>query len=317
MEKNKVGVITFKVCDKTQDMMSEELDWCKRPNTPPYAKWQAKDGDTVITLYESGKVVFQGKDADLASDFWITTEKLNSGKVDVKNSANKEKKEKLDYINPKIYYTSTIGSDEVGTGDYFGPIVVTATFVAKENIPFLEELGVKDSKKMTDDKILEVVPKIIKTIPYESIILSNKEYNEKYNSDINMNKIKAILHNKALMTIKNKEQNYDYIVVDQFAEPYVYFNYLKTSSNVVRNITFMTKAEDKCLSVACASIISRYIFLKEFDKLSKNLGMNLLKGASDKVDEQGLTIVKKYGIDKLSEIAKLNFKNTEKIKAKL
>lgn len=317
MEKNKVGVITFKVCDKTQDMMSEELDWCKRPNTPPYAKWQAKDGDTVITLYESGKVVFQGKDADLASDFWITTEKLNSGKVDVKNSANKEKKEKLDYINPKIYYASTIGSDEVGTGDYFGPIVVTATFVAKENIPFLEELGVKDSKKMTDDKILEVVPKIIKTIPYESIILSNKEYNEKYNSDINMNKIKAILHNKALMTIKNKEQNYDYIVVDQFAEPYVYFNYLKTSSNVVRNITFMTKAEDKCLSVACASIISRYIFLKEFDKLSKNLGMNLLKGASDKVDEQGLTIVKKYGIDKLREIAKLNFKNTEKIKAKL
>lgn len=317
MEKNKVGVITFKVCDKTQDMMSEELDWCKRPNTPPYAKWQAKDGDTVITLYESGKVVFQGKDADLASDFWITTEKLNSGKVDVKNSANKEKKEKLDYINPKIYYASTIGSDEVGTGDYFGPIVVTATFVAKENIPFLEELGVKDSKKMTDDKILEVVPKIIKTIPYESIILSNKEYNEKYNSDINMNKIKAILHNKALMTIKNKEQNYDYIVVDQFAEPYVYFNYLKTSSNVIRNITFMTKAEDKCLSVACASIISRYIFLKEFDKLSKNLGMNLLKGASDKVDEQGLTIVKKYGIDKLSEIAKLNFKNTEKIKAKL
>lgn len=317
MEKNKVGVITFKVCDKTQDMMSEELDWCKRPNTPPYAKWQAKDGDTVITLYESGKVVFQGKDADLASDFWITTEKLNSGKVDVKNSANKEKKEKLDYINPKIYYASTIGSDEVGTGDYFGPIVVTATFVTKENIPFLEELGVKDSKKMTDDKILEVVPKIIKTIPYESIILSNKEYNEKYNSDINMNKIKAILHNKALMTIKNKEQNYDYIVVDQFAEPYVYFNYLKTSSNVVRNITFMTKAEDKCLSVACASIISRYIFLKEFDKLSKNLGMKLLKGASDKVDEQGLTIVKKYGIDKLSEIAKLNFKNTEKIKAKL
>lgn len=317
MEKNKVGVITFKVCDKTQDMMSEELDWCKRPNTPPYAKWQAKDGDTVITLYESGKVVFQGKDADLASDFWITTEKLNSGKVDVKNSANKEKKEKLDYINPKIYYASTIGSDEVGTGDYFGPIVVTATFVAKENIPFLEKLGVKDSKKMTDDKILEVVPKIIKTIPYESIILSNKEYNEKYNSDINMNKIKAILHNKALMTIKNKEQNYNYIVVDQFAEPYVYFNYLKTSSNVVRNITFMTKAEDKCLSVACASIISRYIFLKEFDKLSKNLGMNLLKGASDKVDEQGLTIVKKYGIDKLSEIAKLNFKNTEKIKAKL
>ena len=314
MEKNKVGVITFKVCDKTQDMMSEELDWCKRPNTPPYAKWQAKDGDTVITLYESGKVVFQGKDADLASDFWITTEKLNSGKVDVKNSANKEKKEKLDYINPKIYYASTIGSDEVGTGDYFGPIVVTATFVAKENIPFLEELGVKDSKKMTDDKILEVVPKIIKTIPYESIILSNKEYNEKYSEDINMNKLKAILHNKVLGNMVKNGYEYDYIVVDEFAQKYVYFNYLKSSNDVVRNITFLTKGEDKCLSVACASLISRYIFIKEFAKISENVGMLLPKGASTLVDEKGVEIVKKYGFDKLKEIAKLNFKNTTKIK---
>lgn len=317
MEKNKVGVITFKVCDKTQEMMNEELDWCKRPTTPPYAKWQAKDGDTVITLYESGKVVFQGKDADLASDFWITTEKINSGKVDVKNSANKEKKEKLEYIDPKIYYANTIGSDEVGTGDYFGPIVVTATYVAKENIPFLEDLGVKDSKKMTDEKILEVVPKVIKVIPYESIILSNKEYNEKYDENTNMNKIKAIMHNKVLFSMREKQPDYNYIVVDQFAMPYVYFNYLKSSSNVVKNITFMTKAEDKCLSVACASIISRYIFLKEFDKLGNNLNLSLLKGASDKVDEQGVLIAKQYGIDKLSGIAKLNFKNTEKIKAKL
>lgn len=317
MEKNKVGVITFKVCDKTQEMMSEELDWCKRPNTPPYAKWQAKDGDTVITLYESGKVVFQGKDADLASDFWITTEKINSGKVDVKNSANKEKKEKLEYTDPKIYHANTIGSDEVGTGDYFGPIVVTAAYVAKENIHFLEELGVKDSKKMTDEKILEVVPKVIKVIPYESLILTNKEYNEKYDKNTNMNKIKAIMHNKVLFSMREKEPDYNYIVVDQFAMPYVYFNYLKSSSNVVKNITFMTKAEDKCLSVACASIISRYIFLKEFDKLGSSLNLNLLKGASDKVDEQGVLIARQYGIDKLNDIAKLNFKNTEKIKAKL
>ena len=39
----------------------------------------------------------------------------------------------------------------------------------------------------------------------------------------------------------------------------------------------------------------------------------LPKGASDKVDLVGLKIVKKYGFDKLKEIAKLNFKNTEKI----
>ena len=76
----------------------------------------------------------------------------------------------------------------------------------------------------------------------------------------------------------------------------------------------MTKAENKCLSVACASIISRYIFLKEYGKLSKELNIFLPKGAGNKVDEVGVTIAKKYGFDKLKEIAKLNFKNTSKIK---
>ncbi len=314
MQKNKNSVISFVVSDKTQEMMSEELSWCMRDKTPAYAKWQAKDGDTVITLYESGKVVFQGKDADLSSDFWITTEKINSGKVSVKNSSTDKKSKTDSYVNPKIYYSSSIGSDEVGTGDYFGPIVVTATYVPKDKISFLEEIGVKDSKKLTDDDILKIVPKFIKEIKYESIILSNKEYNDFYSTDINMNKIKAILHNKVLFKLSSLVKDYEYIIVDQFAEKYVYFNYLKNTPNVVRNITFFTKGEDKHLSVACASLISRYIFIKEFDKLSKELNMELPKGAGTNVDDTAKKIVDKYGFEKLKEIAKLNFKNTEKIK---
>ena len=315
MQKN--NVISFKISDKTADMMTEELSWCMREKAPAYAKWQAKDGDTVITLYESGKVVFQGKDADLSSDFWISTEKINSGKVDVKSSENSKKKDKLDkvsHVNPRIYYSSSIGSDEVGTGDYFGPIVVTAAYVTKDNIEFLESVGVKDSKKLNDNQILEIVPKFIKEIKYESMILSNKDYNEYHSNDLNMNKIKAILHNKVLGKLSSQINDYEYIIVDQFAEPYVYFNYLKNSSNVVRNINFFTKGEDKHLAVACASLISRYIFINEFNKLSKSLNIDLPKGASNLVDEIGVKIVKEYGIDKLTEIAKLNFKNTDKIK---
>ena len=129
-----------------------------------------------------------------------------------------------------------------------------------------------------------------------------------------MNKIKAILHNRVLGNLKEKGYPYDYIIVDQFAKEYVYYSYLRNSSNVVRGITFLNKGEDKSLAVACASLISRYIFLKEFDKLGEGLGVFLPKGASDVVDEMGVKITKKYGFDKLSEIAKLNFKNTEKIK---
>lgn len=307
--------ITLKVSENTKQKMIEYFEDKKRPKTPDYAIFQADEADTVVTLYNSGKAVFQGVSADIDANMWKEMERhLNpTKKVEITNSNDKKKKDKIiEKIDPKIYYANTIGSDEVGTGDYFGPIVVTASYVEKENIPFLEELGVKDSKKLTDEKILEIVPKIIKKIPYECIILSNKEYNENYTDDMNMNKVKAILHNKVLSKLKEKYQA-DYIVVDQFAQPYVYYNYLK-GTNYIRNITFMTKAEDKCLSVACASLISRYVFLKQFDKLGETIDTFLIKGASDKVDELGVKIVKKYGFDKLKEIAKLNFKNTEKIK---
>ena len=307
--------ITLKVSENTKQKMIEYFEDKKRPKTPDYAIFQADEADTVVTLYNSGKAVFQGVSADIDANMWKEMERhLNpTKKVEITNSNDKKKKDKIiEKIDPKIYYANTIGSDEVGTGDYFGPIVVTASYVEKENIPFLEELGVKDSKKLTDKKILEIVPKIIKKIPYECILLSNKEYNENYTDDMNMNKVKAILHNKVLSKLKEKYQA-DYIVVDQFAQPYVYYNYLK-GTNHIRNITFMTKAEDKCLSVACASLISRYVFLKQFDKLGETIDTFLIKGASDKVDELGVKIVKKYGFDKLKEIAKLNFKNTEKIK---
>lgn len=129
-----------------------------------------------------------------------------------------------------------------------------------------------------------------------------------------MNKIKAILHNKVLLGLMKKDNyNYDKVVVDQFCYPRNYFSYLKESSNVFRKIDFTTKAEDKCLSVACGSLISRYVFIKEMDKISKMLGKNVPKGAGVQADEFGREIVKKHGKDILRKIAKLNFKNTGKI----
>lgn len=75
----------------------------------------------------------------------------------------------------------------------------------------------------------------------------------------------------------------------------------------------MTKAEDKNLAVACSSIISRYLFLQEFDKLSDRLHIPLVKGAGVEVDKIGEEVVKQYGEEKLKEIAKVNFKNTDRI----
>ena len=313
MKKEPVKTITLKVSKNTMEKMNEYFEEKKRIKTPPYAVFQADEADTVVTLYESGKAVFQGISADIDANLWSQMEKnLNPNKkVDMKVANNEKKKETKK--NSKVYYANTIGSDEVGTGDYFGPIIVTASYVTKENIPFLESLGVKDSKKLTDEQILKITPQIIKKIPYYTMTLSNTEYNQRHNK-YNMNAMKAILHNKVLIEMTKQYKQYDYIVVDQFAEKYVYYNYLKQVPNVQRNITFITKAEDQCLSVACSAIISRYIFIKEFDKLSRKYNHTLPKGAGPIVDEVGAKLVKEYGIDVLNEIAKTNFKNTEKIK---
>ena len=53
------------------------------------------------------------------------------------------------------------------------------------------------------------------------------------------------------------------------------------------------------------------------DELSQTLEMDIPKGANDVVDQVGIEIAKKYGFEKLNEIAKLNFKNTDKIKKAL
>ena len=306
--------IVFKVSDNIKPLMMEFYKDRMLDKKPPYSVFQVKDYDCVITLYESGKVMFQGIGADIEASYWIEEERIKNGRI-IDTTTGKDKK---NTPNERITFNvNTIGSDEVGTGDFFGPIVVTATYVSKENIDFLIDLGVRDSKKITDDKIKKIAPAIIKKIPYTTFILNNTSYNKNWNEDLNMNKIKAILHNKVLVSMKNKNYPYEKIVVDQFVYPAKYFEHIKEAKEKVTDITFTTKAEDKCLSVAAASIISRYIFLGEMEKLSQALGMVIPKGAGPNVDEVGMEIVKKYGFDKLYEVAKMNFKNKEKIKSGL
>ena len=295
--------VVIKVNDEIKEKMIEYYKDKRRDKVIPYVVFQAQEEDTVITMYESGKVMFQGTSADVDAAMWG---------VALENT--KEKKEERKKQDLKYYDCSAVGSDEVGTGDYFGPIVVTACYVSKDDIEYLESLGVGDSKKIDDSKILKIAPQIAKKIKYRSVILTNKEYNEKYTRDINMNKIKAILHNKVLLQLIEEEKpKYNYIIVDEFAREARYYEYIKDQTNIQKDITFLTKAEDKNNAVAAASIISRYIFLKEFDKICDEIHIPLPKGAGKDVDTIGEEVVDKYGEDKLKDIAKINFKNTDRI----
>ena len=311
----KQQTIVFKISDNLKDKVIEFYKDRALEKHPPYSVFQVKDYDCVITLYESGKLMFQGIGADIEASYWMEEERiLNKRDLQSELKAEQDKKDKKaeELNDDRFKNISTIGSDEVGTGDYFGPIIVTASFVDIKKKSFLYELGVRDSKKITDEKIIAIAPTLIKEFPHVTYILTPSDYNRL--GITNMNKVKAILHNKVLYALKEKNYNYDKIVVDQFCYPVKYYEHIKATPNKVTNITFTTHAEDKCLSVAVSSIISRYIFIKEMEKLTKEMNMNIPKGAGTNVDEVGVKIVKQYGINKLNELAKLNFKNTEKIK---
>lgn len=311
----KQQTIVFKVSDNLKDKVIDFYKDRALEKHPPYSIFQVKDYDCVITLYESGKLMFQGIGADIEASYWMEEERIqNKRNIESELNKDKEKKEKKqeELNDDRFKYISTIGSDEVGTGDYFGPIIVTASFVDIKKKSFLYELGVRDSKKITDEKIISIAPTLIKEFPHVTYILTPSDYNRL--GITNMNKVKAILHNKVLFSLKEQDLNYDKIVVDQFCYPTKYYEHISSTPNKVTKITFTTHAEDKCLSVAVSSIISRYIFLKEMSKISKELNINIPKGAGDTVDKVGIEIVKKYGMNKLNELAKLNFKNTNKIK---
>lgn len=290
--------VVIKVDDETKKKMIEYYKDKTREKTPPYAIFQAQEEDTIITLYESGKCMFQGTSAFVDANMWKAIKENDEADID-----------QNDYMN-----VSSVGSDEVGTGDYFGPIVVTSSYVKTDDIDFLKSLGVTDSKQITDEKIKKIAPEIIKKIKYKSIILKNEEYNEKYSKENNMNKIKAIMHNKVLFSILNEiDKKPELIIVDEFAKENRYYSYLNEIPNVVKGITFVTKAESKNLAVAASSIISRYIFLQEFDKMCDEYHLPLPKGSGSNVDSIGQEAVEKYGKEILDKIAKKNFSNTSRI----
>lgn len=141
--------VVLKVSENTRKKMIKYYEDKKRDKKIPYVVFQAQDLDTVITMYESGKVMFQGVSADIDANMWR----------EIDGQSKKKEENTKDY--EKYYYSSSIGSDEVGTGDYFGPIVVTSTYVSKNDIDFVESLGIKDSKKIDDNKILNIAAKTL------------------------------------------------------------------------------------------------------------------------------------------------------------
>ena len=282
----------------------------EKSNNNEYIRFFAKTDYLSVSVYNTGKVMFQGEDAEAEYSMWVI---MLEYQEDDKKPKKQEKKQVKTPTYSDYFYPS-IGSDEVGTGDFFGPITVCAAYLSKEDIDFVKGLGIDDSKKITDEKILVIGDQLKDRIKYSLLTLHNEKYNDLVTRGFNMNKIKAYLHNKAILNLLGKINGSPEVIIDQFAEEKLYFRYLSDETKVYRNVTLTTKAESKYASVAIGSIIARYAFLKHFDHLCIESGYPLLKGASNKVDMIAAKIIKDKGVNYLNSYAKLNFKTLDKAK---
>lgn len=269
----------------------------EKPITNEYQKFNAKIDKDTLTIFNTNKVVIQGSNPTSLYNF-----------VCDMFGMEKEIKE-VNSIKHESNLSSVIGTDEVGTGDFFGPIVVSACFVPFADQLKLKKMGIKDSKKLSEVKILELGEFLIKNYPNASVILNNEQYNDlNNNKGMNMNKIKALLHNRAINNILEKNITCDKIIIDDFCGREKYFEYLAESSKVIENVALVQKADDKYIAVSCASIIARYHFIKAFKRLSEECGYPLPKGAGEPVNKMLAIIKKEQGEQFLTKIAKINFK---------
>lgn len=276
----------------------------------PYVDLFARGEGFTLTLYKpakngEAKAVFQGINAVEEARLWDQNA-VNLAKQPVLPRSNG--------LKPPLTIRNVypqIGSDEVGTGDFFGPICVCAAYVDQTTLPRVQELEITDSKKMEDAYILEIGPLLIKEFPYSQLSLTNEKYNA-IHDDFNMNAIKAKMHNRCDLNLLDKYPN-SAVYQDQFAEPRLYFSYLKGEQKVVRDIFFHTKGESLFPSVALASVIARYSFLRKMQDLSEKYHTVIPFGAGEEVDAFASSFLKEFGREELDKIVKKSFANYRKL----
>lgn len=276
----------------------------------PYSVFTAKKNQTSITGYTSGKVLFQGQNAELEASRWDQNASLAKTKSSSSNRPDLPK----NGLPAGFADWSVIGSDEVGNGSYFGPLTVCAVYAPVDKLAQLKKMGVQDSKALTDVRIISIAKELLKTVQCTVINVMPEKYNA-VQPTMSQGKMKALLHNQALATLLKKiaPEKPQALLVDQFELPSTYFKHIADQNEqVTENIFFQTKGESHHLAVAAASIIARYYFLKTLDEMTAASGYRIPSGAGANVDLVAAEMYRQGGLEELKKYTKLHFANTQK-----
>ncbi len=261
-----------------------------------YSVWRAKTSNFQAVFYTSGKLLIQGRNIN---DVVSKTEGILGIKQEkIQNSTFKDFEEKY------------IGTDESGKGDFFGPLVAAGVQVNDLNKQKFIDLGVKDSKKLDDKKILVLASQIKAASVHSIVVINPQKYNELYSKFKNLNKLLAWAHARAIENILEKS-DCNYALADKFGDESLIKNALMSKGkNII--LKQMVRAESD-IAVAAASIIARAEFVKRINELENKYELTFSKGASNKVIEQARIFINKYSFERLNEVAKMHFKTVNEL----
>lgn len=266
-------------------LQGADFEW----RTVPHAAFSVRGHGVVATLYRSGKLVVQGASAEtfLASY----------------TDASPEPEPRDDPIARTD--EPTVGADETGKGDYFGPLVVAAVRLEPAEAKRLADLGVADSKRLTDKRALRLAAGL-RELPHAVELLHPEEYNETYPRYDGLNPMLADLHARAIGRVAREG---DRVLVDQFAGEEVM---RRATAHLTLRLEQAPRAE-RNVAVAAASVIARAEFLLALTELSERWSVDLRKGAGIPTDEAARAFIEAHGREKLGRVAKLHFRNTAKL----
>jgi ribonuclease HIII len=292
-------IYTIKLDDEQMDKLADLLEasgsgaWI--PYDVAYTLFAFKGEGVNVVGYQSGKLVVQGKKTeDFVRDI-------------VEAEITGDPRLGYDEVHNPEWFTLHAGCDESGKGDLFGPLVTACVVADGDMVRQWLELGVCDSKKLTDGSILKLDKEIRKTkgVVIATAFARMPKYNELYKKfGSNLNKLLAWYHGKSLNEALDKRPA-PWGLLDQFTKQKLVDAYVKERKDF--NLISRTKAESDPV-VAAASIVARAIYVREMKRLSDEIGEELTKGASGKVLIQAKKIVDEKGAAALASYAKMHFK---------
>ena len=269
-----------------------------------YAQFKAGKEKTSVILYNSGKLVIQGKGTRDFVEFILEPEVLCACPI---TGAEAE-------AIPEQPFVPHAGMDESGKGDFFGPLVAAAVFIPDKTVETaLLQAGVCDCKLIKNDTKLRAIAAKAATIlkgKFSIVSIGPEAYNRMYQNFRSINPLLAWAHARALENLLEKSPECTEAIADKFGDDSLICNALGERGKKVHLIQ-RTKAESD-MAVAAASILARSAFLRKLDELSQLAGFPLPKGGGDQTDDPASRLAVSGGKELLGKFAKLHFRNTYK-----